>query len=297
MPTGNQQTLSPLWSGLIGAGAGMAGTAINAAWQGAMNKKTRKWNEKMYGRQREDALADWNRMNEFNSPAAQMGRFKEAGLNPNLIYGQSNEGATVRSAQVEGWNPKTSQVDGSVINQMFMMIYDLTKGNQEIMNLKAQEDLLKLDASLRSVSLDKSQLDLDTQRVLYGPTIRKGFADAYSQELHTDQQKLDIQGKKIENTIAEAAKNQSVAIALQKYNSFLLDQQEQKARIAKTDEERARISQEILNLKKMEKILSAENVIKQFQAKLTEGGSLPGDNAIFRAIQGTFKEIFERIGK
>lgn len=32
----------------------------------------------------------WNATNEYNSPAAQMARYREAGLNPNLIYGQSN---------------------------------------------------------------------------------------------------------------------------------------------------------------------------------------------------------------
>lgn len=32
----------------------------------------------------------WNLMNEYNSPAAQMRRFQDAGLNPNLIYSQSN---------------------------------------------------------------------------------------------------------------------------------------------------------------------------------------------------------------
>lgn len=32
----------------------------------------------------------WHLMNEYNSPAAQMQRYQDAGLNPNLIYGQSN---------------------------------------------------------------------------------------------------------------------------------------------------------------------------------------------------------------
>ena len=32
-------------------------------------------------------LEMWNLQNEYNSPSAQMERFKEAGLNPNLIYG------------------------------------------------------------------------------------------------------------------------------------------------------------------------------------------------------------------
>lgn len=41
-------------------------------------------------------LEMWNRQNEYNTPQAQMSRFKEAGLNPNLIYGKGNPGnATV----------------------------------------------------------------------------------------------------------------------------------------------------------------------------------------------------------
>ena len=40
----------------------------NLIAQGAMNRKTRKWNEAMYGKQREDALADWARTNEYNAP-------------------------------------------------------------------------------------------------------------------------------------------------------------------------------------------------------------------------------------
>lgn len=37
-------------------------------------------------------LEMWNLQNQYNSPAAQMQRFKQAGLNPNLIYGQGNAG-------------------------------------------------------------------------------------------------------------------------------------------------------------------------------------------------------------
>ena len=37
-------------------------------------------------------LEMWNLQNQYNSPAAQMQRYKAAGLNPNLIYGQGNSG-------------------------------------------------------------------------------------------------------------------------------------------------------------------------------------------------------------
>lgn len=40
--------------------------------------------------QRDWAVADWNKQNEYNHPSAQMERLREAGLNPNLVYGSGN---------------------------------------------------------------------------------------------------------------------------------------------------------------------------------------------------------------
>lgn len=38
------------------------------------------------------SMAMWHEQNKYNSPEAQMQRFKDAGLNPHLIYGQGNSG-------------------------------------------------------------------------------------------------------------------------------------------------------------------------------------------------------------
>lgn len=40
----------------------------------------------------------WKLQNEYNSPAAQMQRYQDAGLNPNLIYGQQNQASAPASA-------------------------------------------------------------------------------------------------------------------------------------------------------------------------------------------------------
>lgn len=51
------------------AAAELLGQSVNA-WSAAnTNKKQRQWQEKMYGQQRIDALADWTMQNEYNSPA------------------------------------------------------------------------------------------------------------------------------------------------------------------------------------------------------------------------------------
>lgn len=64
----------------------LGASILNTGSQVYTNAKNRQW-----------ALQDWNRQNAYNSPAQQMQRFKEAGLNPNLIYTQQNTAAPVRS--------------------------------------------------------------------------------------------------------------------------------------------------------------------------------------------------------
>jgi hypothetical protein len=106
----------------ISAASNVASATINAIAQGAQNRKTRKWNEAMYGKQREDALADWARTNEYNAPLQQMARLKEAGLSPHLIYGggANSISSPVRSTDVKSWNPTAPQIDGGqIVSQYF----------------------------------------------------------------------------------------------------------------------------------------------------------------------------------
>ena len=95
------------------AGANLMETGINALATGSANRATRKWNEKMYGIQRADSLADWNMQNEYNSPKNVMARYKEAGLNPNLIYGNGTNASagTVRSSSPGSYTARPVQLD------------------------------------------------------------------------------------------------------------------------------------------------------------------------------------------
>jgi hypothetical protein len=117
--TKNKKKMEPA---TISAASNVASATINAIAQGAQNRKTRKWNEAMYGKQREDALADWARTNEYNSPLQQMARLKEAGLSPHLIYGggANSISSPVRSTDVKSWNPTAPQIDGGqIVSQYF----------------------------------------------------------------------------------------------------------------------------------------------------------------------------------
>lgn len=73
----------------VGGVFGLIGQAINYSA-----------NKKLQEQQNQFNLDMWNKQNEYNSPKAQMQRFQEAGLNPNLIYGQGTSG-NAQSAPVQ----------------------------------------------------------------------------------------------------------------------------------------------------------------------------------------------------
>lgn len=70
-------------SGALSTAASVGGTMFGAL-------ASRKYNERM-----------WNLNNEYNTPVAQMQRFSDAGLNPNLIYGQGNSGNSAHSPTMD----------------------------------------------------------------------------------------------------------------------------------------------------------------------------------------------------
>jgi hypothetical protein len=76
---------------LLGIGAGM-GVA-----QGITNNIGARKNQQQADR---NNIKFWQMQNQYNDPVEQMTRLKKAGLNPNLVYGQSVGGATGQAGQV-----------------------------------------------------------------------------------------------------------------------------------------------------------------------------------------------------
>lgn len=133
---------------LISAGS----SAANALSQGATNRKTREWNEAMYQKQRTDALADWARTNEYNSPLQQMARLKEAGLSPHLIYGGGANSISqpVRSTDTKSWSPNAPQIDGA---QIVSQYFGVQQQQNALEIQKQQIASLKLDNQYKEQTL------------------------------------------------------------------------------------------------------------------------------------------------
>lgn len=72
----------------IGAITGPISAAIQMSAQKKENERNRQYNLYLARLQNRWNLEQWQRENDYNSPTAQMARYRKAGMNPNLAYGQ-----------------------------------------------------------------------------------------------------------------------------------------------------------------------------------------------------------------
>lgn len=139
---------------LITAGAGLIGQGINAVTQSGNNRRQINFAREQYQTQRKDALADWNMQNQYNSPQQQMQRLKDAGLNPNLVYGS---GATATAAS----QPRSSSAATPNINPVQVDPQNLVLGYAQMRQMD-----LQVKAMMQSMAESKSREDANRTKML-----------------------------------------------------------------------------------------------------------------------------------
>lgn len=148
-------------------------------WQTAENDKA--WNR---------SIEMWNMQNQYNSPTAQMSRLRQAGLNPNLVYGSgvtgNNAGSTpqyqpakIQRATMEpyrGWNLGLSDAVSA-----FMA---MRQNKAQVENMEAQNKLIKEQARTEGIrqgniamSTARSGFDLNLARELRNVSIDRAIAE------------------------------------------------------------------------------------------------------------------------
>lgn len=278
----------------VSAAAGLTSAGVTAAGTNKLNKKTMKWNEKMYGIQRADALADLDRQNLYNSPEAQMARLKAAGLNPNLVYGNGqvqSEAAQPRGVEPKAWNPSTPDYSGiaSVNPIAAYQSFQLQRAQLDNLNtinaLKAVEKTLKLAQTANTmVKTDRAKIDVAQATDLYQISLDYAKEKLYNLQQDTDNKRITFDsilsniGKTRADTKFTLDQNERAAIqntySIREAYERILTMQAQRA---KTADERSEIQQRITNLK-------TDNEAKTWDNKLKAQGIQPHDNMWFRVL-------------
>lgn len=142
---------------IIAGAATAAAAGTSAIAQGKLNRKNRKWQEKMYNKQvadrradaeaqaqRQKELAEWA-YTKFDSPAAQRAANRAAGINPFV------EGSTIQPAQVNPGSAQSAQggdVPGSGPYQMNPMSALQSGASSLIQNAMLDREMKNADADI-----------------------------------------------------------------------------------------------------------------------------------------------------
>lgn len=130
---------------IITAGGVAASAGINAASNAYSNRQNQK---------------NWEKQNEYNSPSAQMQRYRQAGLNPNLIYGsgQSSAGQAGAIAPYQSFKVDSNDVLGmaNAMQSIRNMQANTRKANSEALTqeLENQQRMIALHYQDSALELD-----------------------------------------------------------------------------------------------------------------------------------------------
>jgi hypothetical protein len=266
-----KKTMDPLITASLIQGASSVGGSLA---QGQANQAQMAYNERQYERQRKDALADWTMQNEYNSPKAQMARYKDAGLNPNLIYGQMTNSPAIRSNEMS--NAKLAPVNYmGALAEGLQTYQDTALKTAQTDNLKKQNDVLTQDILLKTADVlgkdysnKKMKFEIDNQPELFKTTL--------------DGLKANTR-KAIMDTIATGSSNlranqlQEGVLKAQKQNltNVVQDLANKKSLNALTNSQRQEVLQRVKNLK-------STNALQQIEKAMKEKGVQPTDNYLMR---------------
>lgn len=198
----------------INATAASIDSASSYMAQSNLNKKTREYNDQVYARQRADALSDWNMQNSYNSPASQMQRYRDAGLNPNLIYGQSNEAGVVRSTDSKSWQPQAPRMNAASAGldryyQTQMAEAQLSNMHRQNDNLLAQNRLINAQAQLAEAGVPnlESQINLRASQKGKLDTLLPYQAESADWQIRSQMKNLDIVSQRHEYDLLQRSQN------------------------------------------------------------------------------------------
>jgi hypothetical protein len=135
-----------LGAAAITGGTQLGSNLLNNYFINRLNKRQQAFNIQMYDRQRADALADWNMQNAYNSPSQQMQRFKEAGLNPNLVYGQMTNSPVIRSTDMKSPDFVAPKIDTNIASNALMSYYNIKGTEAQIKQQEASTQLIQEQA-------------------------------------------------------------------------------------------------------------------------------------------------------
>lgn len=268
--------------GLITGGLSAGASALGSLFSSGQNKKnvkrTIQAQKEMQEYEWQQNLALYNYNNAYNTPSAQMERLQEAGLNPNLVYGNGSV-----SGNTSGQLPRydASQPDyrgqqsqsGEFLGALSTYLDYATKTAQ-IDNLKATNEMIQEQTAGVEIENARRSFDLGLEEELRDSSVLSRWSNAYKSqaEYGTAQNRMQISA--VEERIAKETYPQAIEMVQERLN--LLRKQGRN------------IDQDSL-------IKIQQELAMRLQNEYRELGVTDGDNIAFRVLARVLQSLFPNL--
>lgn len=158
------------------------------------NQKTRDYNLNLAKQQNQWNIDQWNRENEYNTPLNQMNRYKSAGLNPDLVYGQQNlSAASPEMTSGEGATPMdySPVANGPTIGEAASIAANARLTNAQAKLAESQAD--KVDSETVGQTINNEWL----------PKLLKGQTEINEADVKQKLADAGLKGKQIEVAVEQ----------------------------------------------------------------------------------------------
>lgn len=283
--------------------SGLAGVVSGAAQGAGEVKAAREYNKgqrQLAQYQNAWNLTQWYRQNDYNTPLAQMERYREAGLNPNLAIGNSgNSTSTVTAAtpDLKAVQPSFSKWADAINNgmQLATAYYQAAQMDKALKSKELQNDkqsMLNDRLRLENGLLFTDEYFRAKQKEAFANAQRNEFAAAYSGQHYQNMLDLETYAKQIKQTQSSILKTQS---------QFTRDFMLQKLRGMKANNalsEKRGVRQDIENKyldeywQNKNRSMAADAYLKESDAATEQWlNSLGGSSKTLKIIEGIIKHF------
>lgn len=266
---------------VIAGGAALIGGIANSLSNKSAQNSANQANMELAKYQADRNLELWNLQNEYNTPSAQMARLKNAGLNPNLVYG-SGQAVTTASPPPEYKAPNIQAYTGQNYGignaaQVGLAAYQASaqveNAQAQNANLHAQNELIKTQASAVQQKMLTETIDQAGKRT----------ANARSE--------FDYNlAKKLESTSIQAAEQNVRKITADTAHVEAAVQQIQ-SNINRNDVLNQLTQEQMKQVRMATAKLAQDYDIGAYENALKKTGIYPGDKLWVRILGSIFKDI------
>lgn len=275
-------------SGIISGATQLIGNLLTNASVAKQNRKSRRFAEGMYERQKQDNIDFWRMQNSYNDPSAQMQRLRDAGLNPALIYGSNASGASGAAGSIDApkvvdpdFNPADFSGAGAAAATTINSIYDLRIKKNQSNNLAAQNDLIAEQAKLAAAQRFKTLTEDARGRLGYK-------LDKELYEVNVEAAREALRQTTTATDVMESQNQRDLQMHGVRYRRELeqlaIDKVRRSIAPYQLDEARERV-----------RSLIRDNKIKDFEIMLNDLGLTKGSGVYFRLLSVWARDIADKV--